>query len=347
MLTRQMNTHLQLLVFALFAHDCMVRALPPPVSNLSLYKYSSFWSQIGSFTREYQTPTSLACVRTSLDCYPRHCDDPLTTLSFSSSARDSQGANVFTEGFLECDTGAPAPARRWVSWSHTPAKTLYTIVKLGPMDAAWPTGFYSWALVGTVLIDQMLRPTESLMLWVRDPASFPASRLAEAKKWAAAHNFSHYSSVVQDNCTHQPVSSTEHLTLNACKPLLCVNNTQAACKKLSGCDWDTKLGCFPAANSCCLAMGSETCTSPDIDRWPCCCPGYGVLPGGCSHPCSMQACGCTGTCSGPPEYGCCKPKQPCLPDAQAGTGLPLCCPSGGSGAAICEAYVCLGLETEA
>lgn len=140
-----------------------------------------------------------------------------------------------------------------------------------------------------------------------------------------------------------PGNRTANKTLSECPELQCAGHNPTQCSQLPQCQWDERLGCFPAPHSCCLAMGSETCTSPDPTRWPCCCPGYGVLPSGCSHPCSLDSCGCTGRCTGaPPHAACCRAAEPCLPGAQVGAALPVCCPGhGASGAMLCLNYKCL------
>ena len=131
-------------------------------------------------------------------------------------------------------------------------------------------------------------------------------------------------------------------TLNACDffdtcsnfttPSTCHGNHSSPTSNVT-CSWvllDGEHRCMNMPGSCCYPMG-DNCLSPDVDRWPCCCPGKSLLPGGCVTPCSNDTCGCTGSQEDSGKVvSCCKANEPCQSDGD-------CCRMGASGAGLCGA----------
>jgi hypothetical protein len=134
--------------------------------------------------------------------------------------------------------------------------------------------------------------------------------------------------------------ASRNVTLTECFPEKCAGRSRESCSGTGECKFNEKLGCFPTPGSCCLTM-MDSCNSPDVELWPCCCPGYALLPAGCTTPCNTQLCGCTGKFPDGSHDDCCKPSQPCLDGAQRGISQPICCPGGASGSGLCENNVCI------
>lgn len=96
---------------------------PPPVDNLSLYEFTSFWYQMAVASRphSHHRPTELACIQTDFDCYPRHCDPNTTTLAFTTTATDSAGSPIMPRnGFAVVPDGSTVAAKRVPSLPHPP-----------------------------------------------------------------------------------------------------------------------------------------------------------------------------------------------------------------------------------
>merc|ERR1712070_1104847 len=134
-----------------------------PVSNFSVYEYSSFWRQVAVIGRADAGPITvgLSCITREYDCYPRHCDAPDVELVFTDSGITPAGEHITTTGFLDSTT--PAGSSRTIHWDGKRSAGLirsslvsrYDIVQLGPMNAAFPEGFFSWAIVHAAHFDAL------------------------------------------------------------------------------------------------------------------------------------------------------------------------------------------------
>ena len=183
-------------VFALLATTGSA-AHPEPVTNISLYEFTSYWQEVAFASVAGSRPLQegdFSCLSRLVSCFPRHCDT-CATLTVDRRGVDSLGNTSTSHARAECGASNNDADRTMHDTDDTYMTTAdlgstrpFKVVQLGPLAAKFPEGFYAWAIVQEPRFDA-LGPVDALTVFVRDPAEYEAYE-KDVTSWLVASGYS-------------------------------------------------------------------------------------------------------------------------------------------------------------